>query len=35
MPFIFIKIELTFKPITLVKTKNYLLIFNKNMENIF
>ena len=31
----FIEIKLTFKFVSLVEIKNYLLIFNKNMENIF
>ena len=31
----FIEIKLTFKSVSLVGIKNYLLIFNKNMKNIF
>ena len=31
----FIEIKLTFKSVSLVRIKNYLSIFNKNMENIF
>ena len=33
--FMFIEIKLTFKSVSLVRIKNYLSIFNKNMENIF